>query len=646
MTQTALEDLLEAYATADAARKKGALAELVKALKAAVKAGDYSQAAAALRRAFTPVMDYTSALSLHRVYKSIKQQPNLGAPLKLAVLGSFTTAQLISMIELSLFSAGVVVEIYEADYGVFRQEILDPTSELYQFRPQVLLLATSWRDLGGAPELNSDPTALPQLVSEEVDRWLNLWNVAFSRLGCQIMQNNFDAPVWRQLGNHEARHPTSSRRYIAAVNQALQDRAPPFVTIHDLDELSSNFGRARWGDERFFHHAKIPCDPECLVEYGHSVASLILALQGLSKKCLALDLDNTLWGGVIGDDGLGGIRLGQGNPEGETFLAFQRYLKSLKDRGVILAVCSKNEEPVAKEVFEKHREMVLRLDDISCFVANWEPKADNLRKIAQTLNIGRDSIVFVDDNPAERALVRQLAPEVCVPELPEDPAGYIAAIEGLRAFQVVSLSSEDLKRTEFYQANSERQLQAESASNIDEFLKSLSMVAHVAPVDAASLERSSQLINKSNQFNLTTRRRSAAELQALVDDPQWITRTVSLEDKFGDNGLISLLLARVEDNALNIDTWLMSCRVLKRGVENLLLNKLVELARERGLNEIVGEYIPTAKNVIVKDHYLNLGLTQCGEEEGRTRWRLAIDDDTVSHTVFIAETSGDKTPAM
>ncbi|HEY2841734.1 MAG TPA: HAD-IIIC family phosphatase [Pirellulales bacterium] len=624
MTQPTLDDLLETYATADAAQKKPALAALIKRLKSAVQAGDYVSATAALRKAISPGLDYTSAQSLHRVYKSLKDQPKLGGPLRLAVLGSFTTGQLISMIELSLFSAGIVAEVYEADYGVFRQEILDPTSTLYEFRPQVMFLATSWRDLGGAPELHSDPAAAQQLVEAEVDRWLNLWNAAYQRLGCQIVQNNFDAPAWRQLGNYELRHPTSLRRYSAAVNQAFQDRAPPFVTIHDLDELSAQIGRARWGDERFFHHAKIPCDPECLVEYGQSVASLIVALQGLSKKCLALDLDNTLWGGVIGDDGLGGIRLGQGNPEGESFLAFQRYVKSLKDRGVILAVCSKNEEPVAKEVFEKHREMALRLEDVSCFVANWEPKADNLRRIAMALNIGRDSIVFVDDNPVERALVRQLAPDVMVPELPEDPAGYIAAIENLRAFQVVSLSSEDLKRTEFYQANAQRQMQEETATNIDDFLKSLAMVARVAPIDATTLERSAQLINKSNQFNLTTRRRSTAEVQAIVDDPQWVTRTVSLVDKFGDNGLISVLLARADQETLAIDTWLMSCRVLKRGVESLLRNKLVEIARERGLRQIVGEYIPTAKNVIVKDHYQNLGLTKFSEDDGRTRWRLEV----------------------
>jgi len=632
-----MHDLLEAFTTADAARRKQAFADLLKLLKAAVKQGEFSQAAEGTRRAFTAGLDYTSAQSLHRIFKGIPEAYLPGTRLKLAVLGGFTTTQLITMLELSLFAAGIVPEVYEADYGIFSQEILDPTSQLYEFKPQVVFLATSWRDLKGAPDLNTSREDVVQSVDAEVGRWQNLWNAAYQRLGCQIIQNNFDAPPWRQLGNFEMRHPAGLHRYVTTVNQALLDHAPPFVTIHDLDHLAASIGRATWGDERFFHHAKIPCAPECLVEYGHCIASLIATQQGLSKKCLVLDLDNTLWGGVIGDDGLGGIRLGQGDPEGEAFLAFQQYLKSLKERGVILAICSKNEEGIAKEVFEKHREMALRLADISCFMANWEPKSDNLRKIAATLNIGSDALVFVDDNPAERALVRRFSPEITVPELPEDPSGYIQAVERLRCFQVLSLSNEDLRRTELYRANSLRQLQETSVTNIDEFLHSLAMRALVAPIDNSTLERSAQLINKSNQFNLTTRRRSAAEVLALVGDPAWVTRTVSLQDKFGDNGLISVVLARGEQAALRVDTWLMSCRVLKRGVEHLLLNKLVELARQRGLKSIVGEYIPTPKNALVKDHYQNLGFTKFAEENGAASWRLPIDDSWQPLPVHIEE---------
>ncbi len=361
---------------------------------------------------------------------------------------------------------------------------------------------------------------------------------------------------------------------------------------------------------------------------------------GLTKKCLVLDLDNTLWGGVIGDDGLGGIRLGQGDGEGEAFLAFQRYAKALKQRGILLAVCSKNSEHVAKEVFEKHPEMVLRLDDISCFMANWNDKAANLREIARTLNIGLNSLVFADDNPVERSLVRQLAPEVVVPELPVDPADYIQAIAQHRYFQITSLGREDLQRAEYYRTNAHREELLSGSENVEDFLKSLAMVARIAPVDDVSLERTAQLINKSNQFNLTTRRRTAAEVMALAVDPEWFTCTVSLRDRFGDNGLISVLLAKREADSLVIDTWLMSCRVLKRGVERLLHNYLCRWARRHGLHRIRGEYLATVKNGLVKDHYAGLGFSRVDDSPGRTVWEFVIAGDWTAPATQIAEEDG------
>ena len=351
----------------------------------------------------------------------------------------------------------------------------------------------------------------------------------------------------------------------------------------------------------------------------------LLAQLGLSKKCLVLDLDNTLWGGVIGDDGLGGIRLGQGEAEGEGFVAFQRYVRKLRERGVILAVCSKNNEEIAREVFLMHPEMVLKLEDISCFTANWEDKASNLRAIARNLNIGLNSLVFVDDNPVERAIVRQMLPDVAVPEIGTDPTDFIETLERNRFFQLVLFGKEDLQRTEYYLANAERQQIASSAESIEDFLKSLKMVATVEPISSLSLERSTQLINKSNQFNLTTIRRSAAEVLAVAKDPNWITRTVSLKDRFGDNGLISVLLAEIDGDFLKIDTWLMSCRVLKRNVEQFLFNELCALAARRGISVIRGQYVPTAKNELVKDHYRNLGFRRIAKSaDGTSQYDLDL----------------------
>jgi len=629
MTTLSLQDLdgiLEAFVCAPHQQRDGSFRELVDGLKAAAAEGRTDQVVQVLRRSIIPTLTYTSVQSLYRIYKRLPVD-RLDCPVStdVAILGSATTTQLSQLIELCLFAAGVRGPIHEAEYGTFRQEIFDPTSDLYAAAPQIVYLATTWRDLSHCPSFGCDHAAVQERVDAEVADWATLWQTAHDRLGCQIIQDNFAPPSWRLLDNLELRHPAGLGNYITRINLALAESAPKFVAIHDVDHLAATAGRRSWSDERFYHHAKLPCAPEYLLDYAHSVASVIAAQLGRGRKCLVLDLDNTLWGGVIGDDGLGGIRLGQGNPEGEAFLAFQRYAKGLQLRGVLLAVCSKNEEATAAEVFDKHPEMVLRRDDISCFVANWADKATNLRTIAKTLNIGLDSLVFADDNPAERALVRQLAPEVAVAEMPPDPADYVATLERHRWFQLISLGAEDLKRTDYYRANAQRQRVESDFSSVQGFLESLAMEAKIGPIADATLERSVQLIGKSNQFNLTTRRYSSGDVLEMLQCPAWVTRTISLSDRFGDNGLISVLLARLEGKALRIDTWLMSCRVLKRDVEHLALNHLYELAVARGAKVIRGEYLPTAKNGLVRDHYRKLGFTLTDtDQNGRTCWELPV----------------------
>lgn len=580
---------------------------------------------AQFRNSVSVDFDFGTANGALRKLKKLRKQGARSAnKARVAVLGNTTMSQLSNFIDLYLFAHNVDAEIYEAPYGVMRQEILDPGSDLYAFEPQFIFLAPTRRDLGALPAANSSAEELDAAVADAADEWANLWHTAHERLNCQIIQNNFDVPPWQVFGNLEMSRPGAPGNFIDRVNRKLDEIAPPWVSIHDIDRLASMIGRWNWSDERFYHIAKMPCAPEYLPAYGHSVASLVAARLGRSRKCLVLDLDNTMWGGVIGDDGLSGIKLGQGDATGESFVAFQRYIKALAERGVILAVCSKNEDANAREPFEKHPDMVLKLDDISCFVANWEDKAANIRRIAQDLNIGLDSLVFVDDNPAERSIVRRLVPEVAVPELPADPADYLRVLDTGRYFDAVSISNEDFQRTQYYKANAERRQTASAVGDIQQFLASLEMRGPIGPIGAMELERSVQLIGKSNQFNLTTRRYSAADLQAMMDSPEWETRYVKLVDKFGDNGLISVLLARQEGDALVIDTWLMSCRVLKRGVEQMLLNDIVEAARARGLARVTGDYIPTAKNVLVKDHYASLGFTFISDTDGATSWELDV----------------------
>jgi FkbH-like protein len=635
-------DVLENY-LARSADPSAAQQEIKGWLKAKIAAGHWDILAETIPRFIIPGLDYTSAFSLHRALEQVSRNVRLHErETRIALLGSFTTDQLGSLLELYLSADRVKALVYQAEYGTFRQEVLDPESGLHGFRPDFLILALCFRDLGHIPALNDDRREVEGKVLAEVADWTRLARMAHERLGCQIIQNNFDVPPWRTLGNHETRHPSGFARYVTLVNLALQDAAPPYVTIHDIDHLAAAWGRSTWADERFYHHAKLPCGPDQLVDYAHSLASLILAQLGVVRKCLVLDLDNTLWGGVIGDDGLGGIRLGQGDPESESFVAFQRYVLALERRGVMLAVCSKNTESVAREVFEKHPEMVLRLDDVACFVANWEDKATNLGRIANQLNIGLNSLVFVDDNPAERALIRRLRPEVAVPELPTDPSGYIMALERHRYFQPVSLSAEDLERTGFIRADSAREAAESSSQDLDQFLRMLDMHARVGAIEPATLERSVQLIHRSNQFNLTTRRHSAALVLPMLENDSWVTRTVSLRDRFGDSGLISVLLAKITGDVLEIDTWLMSCRVLKRGVEQFLLGHLVGIANRRRIATIRGEFIPTAKNGLVRDHYLNLGFAQIeSDASGRTVWELRLDEGWSPPRTFIKECGTD-----
>lgn len=614
------------------ARDMGQIADKAQSGAGAAEVGQF-------RAAISADMDFTAAnAAVRKLVKLRRDGAESAVKTRVAVLGNTTTTQISAFINLFLFAQQIDVEIYEAPYGLLRQEILDPTSDLYSFAPDFVVLATTRRDLGAAPGAFESAEAALAAADAAAGEWEALWRRLHERLGCQIIQNNFDLSPAQAFGNLDSSHPAAPGYFIGAVNRAMAARAPGWVSVHDLDGLAASVGRWNWGDERFFHLAKLPCAPEHLSIYAHRLAALIGARLGRSRKCLVLDLDNTLWGGVIGDDGLAGINLGQGDAIGEAYVAFQRYAKSLAARGVILAVCSKNEDANAREPFEKHPEMVLKLEDIACFVANWEDKAGNMRRIAQELNIGLDSLVFVDDNPAERKIVRDLAPEVAVPEIPVDPADYVRALDRHRYFEAIAVSSEDFQRTQMYRANAERAATASNVGDIEEFLRSLDMKGWIGPVGDLELDRTVQLIGKSNQFNLTTRRHSTGDIQAMRGDPAWVTRVVKLADRFGDNGLISVCLARAEADALVIDTWLMSCRVLKRGVEHALLNSLAAEARSRGLAKLRGEYIPTAKNVLVKNHYAGLGFSQIAADEGgRTVWELNIDGGWAPLSHFIAE---------
>jgi FkbH-like protein len=409
------------------------------------------------------------------------------------------------------------------------------------------------------------------------------------------------------------------------------------VTLFDLDEIAAAYGKRRWVDARYWHHSKHAFAFDASGLLAHEAAAMLAAAKGLAKKCLVLDLDNTLWGGVIGDDGIEGIQLGSGT-DGEAFAAFQGHIKALKDRGVILAVCSKNEEANAMAPFRDHPDMRLSLDDIAVFRANWDNKADNIRAIAETLNIGLDSMVFLDDNPVERGLVRRYLPMVTVPELPSDPAGYLDVLAAGRWFETLSFGAEDRQRADYYRDNAQRAgLQSQFRDHTD-YLTSLEMAAEYGDLDSFRLPRMAQLIGKSNQFHLTGTRHGEAELRRRADGIAGQARWYALRDRFGDNGLISVVVFAWSDGVLDLDTWVMSCRVLARGMEEFILNDLVDQSLQRGCTAITARYVPSAKNGLVAGLYPRLGFTETAAEPGGTRcFRLDLAEWSPRDTAIRSE---------
>lgn len=573
--------------------------------------------------------DYTKFQKLCRWHSRLKEksvQPGSSKTLKVALLGGATTDMIEGPLALSIETLGLTCDLISSEYNTFVGEMLDPDSNTAGFRPNIAVLVTTASNLPSWPKAGDDVNRVNGLVNEVCDHWLTLCRRLHENSGSEIIINNFHSLASRPLGNLSAKTPWDLTQFLKRLNLALGERAPAYVHINDVEYLSTYYGLNRWFDTRYWYHAKQPVSFDCIIPYVRNTARIIGALYGKSAKCIALDLDNTIWGGVVGDDGVDGIAIGEGSALGEAYKAFQEYLLQLKQRGILLAVCSKNDESNAKAPFNQIPEMVLKREDIVSFKANWGPKPDNLRAIAEELNIGLDAIVFVDDNPAEREHVRQRLPEVRVVEMPDDPADYVAALDQSGLFEVTSISSEDQLRTQQYQANENRVKLRESVEDYRKYLESLQQRAEIGPFQEKDLERITQLINKSNQYNLTTLRMNRSEVENLMKCEDVLTISVRLKDRFGDNGLISVFIGRSNGESLHIDEWLMSCRVLKRGVENLVCNYAADTAKKRGARTLNGVYIPTQKNSLVQDHYRSLGYELVSEDtNGTTHWRLDLD---------------------
>ncbi len=551
---------------------------------------------------------------------------------KLAILGDCATQHLATALRGYGAYAGLGLSVFDADYNQIDAQVMDPGSELYAFAPNAVLIQMCTEKLYEAfCAASLDRRAA--FAEDTFRRIRRIWEQIGANLPVTIAQCNFplmDDGAFGQYGNKTADSFLFQQRKL---NYLLMEGCQEVknVCLIDLDALQASLGRSVFSDPKLYYIAKMPISMEALPRAAKAVVDMIQALRGAVKKCVVLDLDNTLWGGVIGDDGLSGIQIGELGL-GHAFSDFQAWLKELKNRGMLLAVCSKNNDDIAREPFEKHPEMVLRLEDISMFVANWEDKASNIRNIQKTLNIGMDSLVFLDDNPFERDLVRSMIPEITVPELPEDPAMYLQYLRGLGLFEMASYSADDSRRTQQYREQAERSVFETSFASYDAYLEGLAMQAAAAPFDAFHYPRIAQLTQRSNQFNLRTVRYTEAEIEAVARDDSRITLYFMLKDKFGDHGLISVVILDKQEDALFVSEWLMSCRVLKRGMEEFIVNRIIRTAAENGFRRVVGEYIPTAKNAMVKDLYEKMGFARVGENRFE-----AETDHFQYHKTFISE---------
>lgn len=579
-----------------------------------------------LRRLATHSLDLTQLSLLARACAQASRAAGEQG-LRLRVLSNGTQDLVAGAVAATAPRHGLLLAVSTGHFGAWMQEAMDPASATARDKPQYVLLALDWRAFDLAP-CPGDANLAEQRVANALDQLVAAARGLMLHAGCQVLVQTLVEPASHLFGSLDAQVPGTLRWLIQRFNRGLFERLFAGLLLLDVAAVAAQVGTVRWHDPGMWHLGKFPMSTRVLPLYADHLCRLVMASRGLARKCLVLDLDNTLWGGVIGDDGVDGIVIGQGSAVGEAHLAVQACALALRDRGVVLAVCSKNDEAIARQALREHPDMLIREHHVAAFFANWQDKASNLRAIAHCLDIGIDALVLLDDNPAERHQVRHELPEVGVPELSDAPEHYPTLLLSAGYFESVLFTNDDRLRAEQYQRKSAVKAELLGQSDLGRHLASLQMVAKLSAFDALGRARITQLINKTNQFNLTTRRRGESEVAMLERDGSAVTLQVRLSDRFGDNGMISVLIAKRDREDLFIDTWLMSCRVLNRGVERAVLNELMARAAALGVRRVLGWYLPTAKNALVCDHYANLGFSKLEQQSSRdgdaTLWSVDV----------------------
>ena len=547
---------------------------------------------------------------------------------KIAVLGGSTTNDIIKTLELFLLAEGIEPDFYESEYNRFWQDAMFENPELVEFAPDIIYIHTSYRNIASfLPDASESQEQIEVKISERYNYYEKMWQRLSSVYNCPIIQNNFELPPYRLFGNKDGVDIHGGIYFINSLNNRFYTyaRENQGLFICDINYVASCFGLDRWFDEQAWCMYKYACSLEAVPYVAYNLSHIIKSLFGKNKKVLALDLDNTLWGGVVGDDGVEGIEIGEETANAECFKAFQEYVKKQKSIGIMLTVASKNDHENAIAGLN-HPDGVLRPEDFIVIKANWETKDRNLVATANEMDLGIDSFVFADDNPTERALVERSIKGIAVPKM-DMPIDYIRTIDRNGYFEVTNFSADDLKRNDMYKANVMRSERSTEFADYNEYLLSLEMKGEIKEFSPIYIQRITQLTNKSNQFNLTTKRYTQQEIESTVSDGKHITLYGKLADIFGDNGVVSVVIGEIKDKACDIDLWLMSCRVLKKNMEFAMLDTLVEECKKHDLETIVGHYYPTAKNGMVKNLFADFGFTKVSEDEaGNTEWTLTVND--------------------
>ena len=546
---------------------------------------------------------------------------------KVAILGGSTTHDIAAMIELFLLNFGIRPEIYESEYNQYWEDVMFDNPELVAFAPDIVYIHTTNRNLT-FPSIGTKEEDVAALLENDLNRFRAMWEKIESTYHCPIIQNNFEFPSYRILGNSDCYDASGRTSYINSLNALFSKYAREHKDfyIEDIQYLSASYGLDAWADPLYWHMYKYALSMEAIPTLAYSVSCIIKSIYGKNKKVLTLDLDNTLWGGIVGDDGPENLAIGQETSMGQVYSEFQQYIKDHRDIGVILTVDSKNDNENAIAGLN-HPDSTLTPDDFVVIKANWDPKSKNLVDTAAELNLLPESFVFVDDNPAEREIIRAQVPGAAVPEI-GNVEDYIRAIDHAGYFEVTNLSADDAKRNEMYKANAQRAALEATFSDYGQYLDSLEMTGVIKSFEPVFLDRIAQLTNKSNQFNLTTKRYSRADIEQVSESSEYIDIYGKLIDKFGDNGVVSVVIGHINGSVLDMDLWIMSCRVLKRDMEFAMMDGLVERAKKAGLSKIIGYYYPTAKNNMVRDFYDRMGFTKVSEDDGgNTVWEFDLEKE-------------------